>query len=40
MDSDNIIYGVIYCPEDDGEGRVYCKVCDSFCMERFYDNHL
>ena len=30
---------VIYC-EDDGEYRVYCDVCDSLCIERFYKNHL
>ena len=36
MDSDNQL--VIYC-EDDGEYRVYC-VCDNFCLERFFKNHL
>ena len=36
MDSDQL---VIYC-EDDGEYRVYCDVCDSLCIERFYKNHL
>ena len=30
---------VIYC-EDDGEYRVYCKICDKLCIERFYINHL
>ena len=30
---------VIYC-EDDGEYRVYCDVCDSLCIQRFYKNHL
>ena len=37
MDSDNQL--VIYC-EDDGECRVYCNICDSLCIERFYKNHL
>ena len=30
---------VIYCPEDD-EYRVYCKICDKLCIERFYRSHL
>ena len=30
---------IIYCPEDN-EYRVYCDVCDSLCIERFYKNHL
>ena len=29
---------VIYCEGD--EYRVYCNVCDSLCIERFYKNHL
>ena len=37
MDSEN--YDFIYCPEDD-EYRVYCDICDKFCIERFYKNHL
>ena len=37
MDCENQL--VIYC-EDDGEYRVYCYVCDSLCIERFYKNHL
>ena len=37
MDNENHL--VIYC-EDDGEYRVYCDVCDSVCIERFYKNHL
>ena len=37
MDCENQL--VIYC-EDDGEYRVYCDVCDSLCIERFYKNHL
>ena len=37
MDCENQL--VIYC-EDDGEYRVYCGVCDSLCIERFYKNHL
>ena len=36
MDSDQL---VIYC-EDDREYRVYCDVCDSLCIQRFYKNHL
>ena len=39
MDSDNNIYEVRYCPEDD-EHRVYCNICDNLCRERFYKNHL
>ena len=35
MDSDNNKYAVIYCPEHD-EYRVYCKICDTLCIERFY----
>ena len=34
MDSD-----IIYCPEDDGY-RVYCEICDSLCIVRFYKNRL
>ena len=37
MNSDNQL--VIYC-EDDGECRVYCDICDSLCIQRFYKNHL
>ena len=37
MDCEN--YEVIYCPEDN-EYRVYCDVCGSLCIERFYRNHL
>ena len=37
MDSD--IYKVIYCPEDD-DNKVYCEICESLCIERFYKNHL
>ena len=37
MDNENRL--VIYC-ENDGEYRVYCDVCDSLCIERFYKNHL
>ena len=29
----------IYC-EDDGKYRVYCLICDKFCIEQFYKNHL
>ena len=36
MNSDN--QQVIYC--EDGEYRVYCKICDKLCIERFYKNHL
>ena len=37
MDCENQL--VIYC-EDDGEYRVYCDICDSLCIQRFYKNHL
>ena len=37
MNSDN--QQVIYCPEDD-EYRIYCDICDSLCIQRFYKNHL
>ena len=30
---------VIYC-ENDAECRVYCEICDSLCIQRFYKNHL
>ena len=36
MNSENQL--VIYC--EDGEYRVYCNICDSLCIERFYKNHL
>ena len=36
MSSENQL--VIYC--EDGEYRVYCNVCDSLCIQRFYKNHL
>ena len=36
MNSDNQL--VIYC--DDNEYRIYCDVCDKFCIERVYKNHL
>ena len=29
---------VIYCEDD--EYRVYCDICDSLCIQRFYKNHL
>ena len=32
MDSGNINYEVIYCPEDDGY-RVYCDICDKLCIK-------
>ena len=37
MDVENQL--VIYC-EEDNEYKVYCNVCDNFCIERFYKNHL
>ena len=37
MDCENQL--VFYC-EDDGEYRVYCDICDSLCIQRFYKNHL
>ena len=30
---------IVYCPKDN-EYKVYCDVCDNFCIERFYKNHL
>ena len=36
MDNENHL--VIYC--EDGEYRVFCNICDSLCIERFYKNHL
>ena len=29
----------IYCPEDDTY-RIYCDICDKFCIEKYYENHL
>ena len=29
----------IYCLEDD-EYRIYCDICDKFCIERYYKNQL
>ena len=37
MDSEN--QEVKYCADDD-EYRVYCKICDKFCVERYYKNHF
>ena len=28
----------IYC--ENGDYRVYCDVCDNFCIDRYYKNHL
>ena len=36
MDSDT--RQVIYC--EDEEYRVFCRICDNLCIERFYKNHL
>ena len=36
MNSDN--QQVFYC--EDGEYRVFCRICDKLCIERFYKNHL
>ena len=36
MDGENQL--VIYCEDD--ESRVYCNVCDSLYIQRFYKNHL
>ena len=36
MDGEN--QEVVHC--EDGEYRVYCKICDLLCIERFYKNHL
>ena len=32
MNSDNQL--VIYCEDD--EYRVYCQICDEFCIERYF----
>ena len=37
MDGEN--QEAIYC-EEDGEYRIFCSVCDKFCIERYYKNHL
>ena len=37
MDNENHL--IVYCPEDN-EYKVYCDVCDNFCIDRFYKNHL
>ena len=37
MDTDNP--EAIYC-DDDGEYRVYCNICNRFCFEQLYKNHL
>ena len=37
MDCENQL--VVYCPEDN-EYKVYCDVCDNFCIELFFKNHL
>ena len=37
MDNENHL--IVYCPEDN-EYKVYCDVCDKFCIDRFYKNHL
>ena len=37
MDNENHL--IAYCPEDN-EYKVYCDVCDNFCIDRFYKNHL
>ena len=36
MNSENQL--IIFC--EDGENRVYCNICNSLCIERFYKNHL
>ena len=28
-----------YCADDD-TSRVYCNICDKFCIDRYYNNHL
>ena len=37
MDSENN-YEAIFCA--DVEYRVYCDICDKFCIKRYYKNHL
>ena len=39
MEGENINQKAVFC-EDDGEGRVYCDICDKLCIERFYKKHL
>ena len=36
MNSENQL--IIFC--EDGENRVYCNICISLCILRFYKNHL
>ena len=37
MDNDN--KQKLYCG-DDGEYRIYCRICDKLGIDRFYNNHL
>ena len=37
MDKDN--KEKVYC-DDDGEYRIYCRVCDELAIDRYYNNHL
>ena len=41
MDSENNYEQklIAFCEEDD-EFKIYCPVCDNFCILRFYKNHL
>ena len=39
MNSESDNYDVKYCADDD-EYRVYLEICDKFCIERYYKNHL
>ena len=36
---EDIYENAILC-EKDGEYRIYCDVCDNFCIVRYYKNHL
>ena len=37
MNSDEQL--IVYC-EKDNEFKVYCNICDNFCIQRFFKNHL
>ena len=32
-------YKRIYC-EENNEYYIYCDICENFCIERYYKNHL
>ena len=37
MNSDEQL--IVYC-EKYNEFKVYCNICDNFCIQQFYKNHL